>query len=55
MVVHLQASERHQKVESLKQYLNREKEMRENAEEALLAQQKILEMLTTKHENKFRY
>ncbi|XP_013164738.1 PREDICTED: centrosomal protein of 290 kDa-like isoform X2 [Papilio xuthus] len=55
LVAHLQASERHQTVESLKQYLNREKEMRENAEEALLAQQKILEMFTIKYENKFRY
>ncbi|KAF9414446.1 hypothetical protein HW555_007643 [Spodoptera exigua] len=55
LVAHLQASESHKKLERLQAALNKERELRIQAEDMFRARQKIFDVYATRYESKFRY
>ncbi|KAL4706626.1 hypothetical protein ACJJTC_009038 [Scirpophaga incertulas] len=55
LVAHLQASESLKKIERLSLSLNKEKQSRIDAEEMLIAREKIFDVYTARYESKFRY
>ncbi|KAH9635475.1 hypothetical protein HF086_015475 [Spodoptera exigua] len=55
LVAHLQASESHKKLERLQTALNKERELRIQAEDMFRARQKIFDVYATRYESKFRY
>ncbi|XP_059052822.1 centrosomal protein cep290 [Achroia grisella] len=55
LFAHLQALESNKKVEILTTALNKEKQLKIEAEEMLTARQRIYDIYSTKHEAKFRY
>lgn len=54
LVAHLQASEGNKKIEQLNSALNKEKELRIEAEEMFTARQKIFDVYSLRYESKFR-
>lgn len=54
-MAHLQATESHKKIERLNSALNKEKQMRIDAEEMLRARQRIFDVYAFRYESKFRF
>ncbi|CAG4992577.1 unnamed protein product [Parnassius apollo] len=55
LIAHLNATEYQKMVENLKQSLIREKELRAETEDSIIALQRVFDMYTIKYESKFRY
>uniref|UniRef100_A0A2H1W0J9 SFRICE_010742 n=1 Tax=Spodoptera frugiperda TaxID=7108 RepID=A0A2H1W0J9_SPOFR len=55
LIAHLQASESHKRLERLQAALNKERELRIQAEDMFRARQKIFDVYSTRYESKFRY
>lgn len=54
LVAHLQVTESNKKIERLNSTLNKEKELRIEAEEMLKARQKVFDVYSFRYESKFR-
>lgn len=54
LVAHLQASESHNRIERLQAALDRERELRMEAEDMLRTRQKIYDVYAMRYETKFR-
>lgn len=54
-MAHLQATESHKKIERLNSAINKEKQLRAEAEEMLRARQRIFDVYALRYESKFRY
>ncbi|PZC75983.1 hypothetical protein B5X24_HaOG205276 [Helicoverpa armigera] len=55
LVAHLQASESHKRIERLHAALNKERELRMEAEDMFRARQKIFDVYAMRYESKFKY
>lgn len=54
LVAHLQATESHKIIERLQSALNKERELRVEAEDMFRARQKIFDVYAMRYESKFR-
>lgn len=55
LVAHLQVSESQKRIDRLQATLNKERELKREAEEMLRARQNIFDVYSMRYESKFRY